>query len=244
MGIFGDIAGAVIGGAASLFGGKQQNDSNQQINQSNNAFNAEEAQKNRDWQEQMRKTQYQTAIGDLKAAGLNPMLAYSQGGAGTPGGSTASAASSPHMENVYGTAANAAQTAVQGLADLKIKEAQANNLTTQSFLNTVNAAKATAEEIETHARTRKWGQETETSKGLLDTYKKQLGALDAQIDMYHSQSRLNSANAGKTLIDAANNKAINPNASSGGKLTDYLLDKGKGLENKARAVSNKYIHNQ
>lgn len=53
-------------------------------------FNREEAQKTRDWQQQMRATQYQTATADMQKAGLNPMLAYSQGGAGTPSGATAS----------------------------------------------------------------------------------------------------------------------------------------------------------
>lgn len=53
-------------------------------------FNAAEAQKNRDWQEMMSNTQYQRAIADMKKAGLNPILAYSQGGAGVPSGATAS----------------------------------------------------------------------------------------------------------------------------------------------------------
>lgn len=53
-------------------------------------FNAEETQKNRDWQEMMSNTQYQRAMADMKKAGLNPILAYRQGGAGTPSGATAS----------------------------------------------------------------------------------------------------------------------------------------------------------
>jgi len=49
-----------------------------------------EAHENRQWQQDMRATQYQTAVADMKKAGLNPMLAYQHGGAGTPGGATAS----------------------------------------------------------------------------------------------------------------------------------------------------------
>lgn len=52
-------------------------------------FNAQQAQIQRDWSERMSNTQYQRAMADMEQAGLNPILAYSQGGAGVPGGSTA-----------------------------------------------------------------------------------------------------------------------------------------------------------
>lgn len=48
------------------------------------------AEESRDWQEMMSNTAYQRAVKDMQAAGINPILAYSQGGAAVPGGATAS----------------------------------------------------------------------------------------------------------------------------------------------------------
>ena len=51
------------------------------------SFNSTEAMKNREWQEHMSNTAYQRAVEDMKKAGLNPILAFQNGGASTPGGS-------------------------------------------------------------------------------------------------------------------------------------------------------------
>lgn len=120
-----------------------------------NAANAEQAELNRQFQANQSATSYQRAVQDMQKAGLNPMLAYSQGGASTPGGSTAT------MGNVVSAGVSTAQQAlgtIQGVAQIKQTEA-ATKLTNNQ-----------AESAEIDAKRKEWelaadlAEEAEASK--------------------------------------------------------------------------------
>lgn len=74
-----DWVPSIFGAAGSYFGQSSANATNRDIANDQMAF-----------QERMSNTSWQRAVSDMRAAGINPMLAVSQGGASSPPGATTS----------------------------------------------------------------------------------------------------------------------------------------------------------
>lgn len=66
---------AIVGGLLGLHGAHRQNQTNRSISNTQMEF-----------QREMSNTAYQRSMEDMRKAGLNPILAYQQGGASTPAG--------------------------------------------------------------------------------------------------------------------------------------------------------------
>jgi len=120
--MLGDIVGGIVGGALSYKGARDANRMNQKM-----------AREQMGFQERMSNTSYQRMVADLEAAGLNPMLAYMQGGSSTPAGASA------NMQNELSSSVTSAADAMRAKAELKNLQAQNKKLTAETNLtNTHN----------------------------------------------------------------------------------------------------------
>lgn len=113
-----DVLGSIIGAGSKLLDRAWATDDSATAR----SAQAEMTEEGRRWQQFMRQTAYQDTVRDMKNAGLNPMLAYSQGATGTP---TASNAPPPAMTRP--PAQNLAQT-MQTAAQLRNVNAQTENI--------------------------------------------------------------------------------------------------------------------
>jgi len=134
----GAALGGLAGGILGFLGQQQTNQKSWDIAQSNNAASAEQAQKQMDFQERMRDTQYQTTVQDLKKAGLNPMLAYTQGGAGVPAGAMGSI-STPQFKSPISSGKEAAASIASIMADVDKKDAETTEAFSRTIVNEQNA---------------------------------------------------------------------------------------------------------
>ena len=167
MGILGSIGGFALGGIpGAILGGGAGGDlpadiltggavSNAKSVEATNAANFAESQRNRDFQERMSNTGYQRATEDMRKAGLNPALSYSNGPASTPSGSTATA-TAPRKGDIGAGLLNTARAVASQGAELKQVGSQVDlnkaqtavaDITTQKLSNNAKEAEQNIEKI-------------------------------------------------------------------------------------------------
>jgi hypothetical protein len=187
-----------IGGALGFVGQQGTNQTNIDIANAANAASAEQAAKQMDFQERMRSTQYQTAVEDMKKSGLNPMLAYTQGGAGTPSGAMGQV-STAKVGNSIGSALAGAQSLSMNEADIDLKKATTTG-TTATTLKTEAEVIKIAADIGYILQNTKLNEQTQRN---LET---QLEKLQQEILNLRATERYTTAATGKVGAETINIK--------------------------------------
>lgn len=133
----------MLAGGLSLAGGLINNMWGDKRQQEAQQFSAQEANANRQFQEQMSNTAYQRGMADMKAAGLNPILAYQKGPASSPTGAMASTSTGQPTMDMLTPAVSTAQQHMRLKAEVDNMHKTNENIqadTTKKDAEGVNAA--------------------------------------------------------------------------------------------------------
>ena len=207
MGFFDGISGSgLLSAGLSYYGTHETNINNKQMAQTQMQF-----------QERMRDTQYQSAVKDLQAAGLNPMLAYSQGGNAAPSGALGYAA-----QSALGSAVDAYNRSSSNEAEVNLKKEQEENARA-----TTDATKATTAKLIQDTKTSAASEvnlAANTAKALQDA---RTGSASEARE--REQAKLIRAQAAAVEDQRARDSAIAPLYNVLEKGTQYIKDKANDL---------------
>lgn len=200
-GVPGALVGGALGLASSLLGGlfgksntNKTNEMNYKIMQEQNRFNAEEAKKNRDWQELMYRMfgTSSAKANDMRAAGLNALLGDVSASGNVGSGAAATAAESAQMMPTdYSFIADAADSGLSGYNTMRSVDASVSLQKSQENVNKsiegINTAQKGLIESQTDMQkmTYKFAQDTYQNRLLQEQFKAELAnwqGFDAMYD--------------------------------------------------------------
>lgn len=178
LGILGaGVVTGAVGDYLSYKGAKDTNQMNRDLAWDATQANIKMAREQMAFQERMSNSAYQRAMADMKSAGLNPMLAFSQGPASTPAGAAGSAVTAT-MQNPFGNVGNNTVKGLSSAADLLRTNKGLQSADSQMDLNAANAtaaiasAKASASSaLQAEQNTKKLAAETSTIQAELPSRK-------------------------------------------------------------------------
>lgn len=173
----GGLGGSLLSAGLDMFGANKQNEAN-----------SAQALRQMDFQERMRNTSYQASMADMKKAGLNPMLAYSNGGAAVPSGASA------QMQNELSGATGKALDYVNSAVSRKMQKTQTDKAWEEMVLATerVNTERENQRLIAENAKlaeeqARKTAMQANAAKMANDVYK-------AGMDAWKKEGKIRSDN--------------------------------------------------
>lgn len=135
----------LLSGALNYAGARMANDANKKLAREQMAFQRDSSREQMAFQERMSNTSYQRAMNDMRQAGLNPILAYNQGGASSPPGAQSQGASAQMQNTLSGAVSSAldarrARYEIENMkAQNKLIDAQKEQAISQHFVNNVTA---------------------------------------------------------------------------------------------------------
>lgn len=170
IGIGGDFLSGIFGGSAT-----------KKANKANIALQRE----NQTWLKSMSDTSYQRSTQDMLAAGLNPMLGFSQGGASTPGSSAATV--EPNMAMSRATS-SASMKAMQ-VAQLELTTQQARKAAAEADYTTAHtAAEVPQLQFRSHQTSNRMSAEVDKIVAEINQLHKTGELTDAQASQAHAQA--------------------------------------------------------
>lgn len=175
--------------------------------QSTNEANAQQAELNREFQERMSSTAYQRGMADMKAAGLNPILAYQKGGASSPSGSQSTFTAPQIQGNPVGEAVNTGLALRKNVADVQHTEDAARLLRQQTVTEGTRNSQLAADIAERESRVAVAAPERERAK------------LDAEV--LRNSAVATARKAGTIAEEGA--RIVNPVAETVGRLANSAM---------------------